>query len=59
MKKSNLSGDLMAGVESLKQERGNELDKLLIERLAKVGQGAIPAEDVRKNIIANLRGKFS
>ena len=56
MTKRNLSDELIAGVEFLKQQRENELDKLLIERSEKVGQGAIPAEEVRKSIIASLRG---
>ena len=55
MKKRNLSDELMAGVEFLKQHRENELDKLLIERLAEAGQGGIPAEVVRQNIIESLR----
>ena len=57
MKKHKLFDELMAGagVETLKQEWKSELDKLLIERLAKVGQGVIPAEVVRQNIIESLR----
>ena len=55
MKKRNLFDELMAGVEFLKQQRENELDKLLIERSEKAGQGAIPAEEVRQSIVESLK----
>ena len=58
MKKRNLFDDeLMEGVAALKQQR--ELDELLAERLVKVGQDSIPAEEVRENIIASLKANTS
>lgn len=37
-----------------KRERKAQLDELLIQRFAKVGLNATPANDVRKNILASL-----
>lgn len=37
-----------------KRERKAQLDELLLERLAKVGQQTVPAEKVRQNILASL-----
>lgn len=37
-----------------KRERKAQLDELLIERLAKVGQDPISSSDVRKNLLASL-----
>ena len=39
-----------------KRERKAQLDELLIERLAKVGQSSVSSSDVRKNILASLEG---
>ena len=38
-----------------KRERKAQLDELLLERLAKVGQQTVPAEKVRQNILASLK----
>lgn len=37
-----------------KRERKAQLDELLIQRLAKVGEAPILAEDVRQNILGSL-----
>lgn len=38
-----------------KRERKAQLDELLIQRLAKVGEAPIPIQDVRQNVLDSLK----